>query len=42
MYAPLKIIYKQKLKFRDKPWITRDLQKYIFIKKVQLTKYINY
>ena len=40
LYAPLKKISKQKLKFRNKPWITLGLQKSISIKNHQLTKYI--
>ena len=40
LYAPLKKISKQKLKFRNKPWITLGLQKSIFIKNHLLTKYI--
>ena len=36
----LEKISKQKLKFRDKPWITLGLQKSIFIKNHLLTKYI--
>ena len=40
LYAPLKKISKQKLKFRNKPWITLGLQKSISIKNRLLTKYI--
>ena len=40
LYASLKKISKQKLKFRNKPWITLGLQKSIFIKNQLLTKYI--
>ena len=40
LYAPLKKISKQKLKFRNKPWITLGLQKSISIKNHLLTKYI--
>ena len=40
MYAPLKKISKQKLKFRNKPWITLGLKKSISIKNHLLTKYI--
>ena len=40
LYAPLKNISKQKLKFRDKPWITLGLQKSISIKIHLLIKYI--
>ena len=39
-YTPLKKISKQKLKFRNKPWITLGLQKSISIKIHSLTKYI--
>ena len=35
MYAPLKKIFKQKLKFRNKPWIALGL-----IKSHLLTKYM--
>ena len=28
LYAPLKKVFKQKLKFRSKPWITLGLQKF--------------
>ena len=38
MYAPLKRISKQKLKFRNKPWITLGLQKSVSIKNRLLTK----
>ena len=38
MYAPLKKISKQKLKFRNKPWITLGLQKSVSIKNRLLTK----
>ena len=40
MYAPLKKIFKQKLNFRNKPWITLVLQKSISIKNHLLIKYI--
>ena len=40
LHAPLKKISKQKLKFRNKPWITLGLQKSISIKNHLLTKYI--
>ena len=40
LYAPLKKISKQKLKFRNKPWITLGLQKSISIKNHLLAKYI--
>ena len=40
LYAPLKKISKQKLKFRNKPWITLGLKKSISIKNHLLTKYI--
>ena len=40
MYAPFKKISKQKLKFRNKSWITLGLEKYISIKNHLLTKYI--
>ena len=39
MYAPLKKISKQKLKLRNKLWITLGLQKLVFIKNHLLTKY---
>ena len=39
MYAPLKKISKQKLKLRNKLWITLGLQKSVFIKNHLLTKY---
>ena len=38
--APLKNISKQKLKFRNNPWITLGLQKSISIKNHLLAKYI--
>ena len=40
LYVPLKKISKQKLKYRNKPWITLGLQKSISIKNHLLTKYI--
>ena len=40
VYAPLKKVSIQKLKFRNKPWIALDLQKSISIKNHLLTKYI--
>ena len=40
MYAPLEKIYKQKLKFRNKPWITLGIQKSASIKDHLLTKYM--
>ena len=40
MYASLKEISKQKLKFRNKSWINLGLQKSVFIKNHLLTKYI--
>ena len=40
MYAPLKKIFKQKLNFRNKQWITLGIQKSILIKNNLLTKYI--
>ena len=39
-YAPLKKISKNKLKFKDKPWITPGLQKSISIKNQFLSKFI--
>ena len=39
-YAPLKEILKNKLKFKDKPWITPGLQKSISIKNQFLSKFI--
>ena len=39
-YAPLKKISKNKLKFKDKPWITSGLQKSISIKNRFLSKFI--
>ena len=39
-YAPLKKISKNKLKFRDKPWINTGLQKSISIKNQFLSKFI--
>ena len=40
-YAPLKIIYKYKLKFKSKPWITLGLQKSMYVKNKLLTNFIN-
>ena len=40
MYASLKKISKQKLKFRNKSWTTPSIQKSISIKNKLLTKYI--
>ena len=40
MYAPVKKISKQKLKFRNKPWIALGLKKSISIKDHLLTKYM--
>ena len=40
MFAPQKKISKQKLKFRNKLWITLGLQKSISVKNHLLTKYI--
>ena len=40
LYAPQKQISKQKLKFRNKPWITLGLHKLTSIKNHLLTKYI--
>ena len=40
MYGPLKTISKQKLEFRNKPWITLGEQKSISIKNHLPTKYI--
>ena len=40
MHAPLKKISKQKLKFRNKLWITLGLQNSVSIKNHLLTKYI--
>ena len=39
-YVPLKKISKNKLKFKDKPWITPGLQKSVFIKNQFLSKFI--
>ena len=39
-YAPLKELSENKLKFKDKPWITPDLQKAISIKNQFLSKFI--
>ena len=39
-YAPLKKISKNKLTFKDKPWITSVLQKSISIKNHYLSKFI--
>ena len=39
-YAPLKKLSKNKLKFKDKPWITPVLQKSISIKNQFLSKFI--
>ena len=39
-YAPLKKISKNKLKFKDKPWITPGLQMSISIKNQFLSKFI--
>ena len=40
-YAPLKIIYKYKLKFTSKAWITLGLQKSMYVKNKLLTNFIN-
>ena len=40
LYATLKKISKQKLKFRNKPWKILGLQKSVSIKNHLLTKYI--
>ena len=40
-YAPLRIIYKYKLKFKSKPWITLGLQKSMYVKNKLLTNFIN-
>ena len=40
-YAPLKRIYKYKLKFKSKPWITLGLQKSISVKNKLLKHFIN-
>ena len=32
-HAPLKRVNKHKLKFKSKPWITPDIQKFITVKK---------
>lgn len=40
MYEPLKKIYKQKLDFRNKQWITLRIQKSISIKNNLLATYI--
>ena len=40
-YAPLKRIFKWKLKFKSKPWITLGLQKSISVKNELLTNFIN-
>ena len=40
-YAPLKRIFKWKLKFKSKPWITLGLQKSISVKNEILTNFIN-
>ena len=37
---PSKKVSKQKLKFKNKPWITLELQKSISIKNHLLSKYI--
>ena len=39
-YAPLKKLSKNKLKFKDKPWIIPGLQKSISIKNQFLSKFI--
>ena len=39
-YAPLKKLSKDKLKFKDKPWITPGLQKSLSIKNQFLSKFI--
>ena len=39
-HAPLKRINKYKLKFKNKPWITFALQKFISIKNKFLKKFI--
>ena len=40
-YAPLKRIYKYKLKFKSKPWIVLGLQKSICVKNKLLKHFIN-
>lgn len=40
IYAPLKRLSKQKLKFRNKPWEIFGIKKSIFIKNKLLSKYI--
>ena len=39
-YAPLKKLSKNKLKFKDKPWITPGLQKSITTENQSLSKFI--
>ena len=39
-YAPLKKLSKNKLKFKDEPWITPGLQKSISVKNQYLSKFI--
>ena len=40
LYAHLKSVFRQKSKFRNKTWITLDLQKSISVKNHRVTKYI--
>ena len=40
-FAPLKRIYKYKLRLRSKPWITLGLQKSISVKNKLLNKFNN-
>ena len=40
IYAPLKKNYKNKLKLKDKPWITPGLQNYVSIKNQFLSKFV--
>ena len=40
-YAPLKRIYKYKLKFKSKPWITLGLQKSMSVKNKLFVNFIN-
>ena len=39
-HAPMKKVSKHRLKFRNKPWITKGIQKSIALKNVYFTKYI--
>ena len=40
-YAPLKRVYKYKMEFKSKPWITLGLQKSISVKNKLLANFID-